>query len=271
MTPIDSSLRNASVVLAGGACLVILLGRFFSPFNGLVPVRGIWMVTQLATPMLCFWCGLLVHYRVGWPKPWLTILTGLLTTFLFWCSRHTVNGPGIGGLCPQYLFLFFLGIFLPLDHIRENGDRAGAKSLILCLLTALSYAALYLVWHRLGNVMKPEHTDMEELILVVTTNVLPLACVLPLLFATEFAFSKAGQWLGSRKWFFWVSLPVAVYCFFGAISSLPYGFWFDFSYDISRWIRFLIQPVTVYLVVVIRRIIHGIASDRIEWKDVFKI
>ena len=32
----------------------------------------------------------------------------------------------------------------------------------------------------------------------------------PILLAVEFAFSKAGQWLGSRKWFLWLAIPAAI-------------------------------------------------------------
>lgn len=272
MKPSDLSLRNASVVLAGGACLVILFGRFFSPFNGLVPVRGIWMVTQLAVPMMCLWCGMLLRYRVGGrPSPWLLVPVGLLAAAtLYGLMWHPGLGFGLIGFFTLVLHLC-LGFVLPWNHILENGDRAGAKSAVICILTALSYGALYLVWQRLGGRMEPENADMELLLKEVTTDVLPLAGVIPLLFATEFAFSKAGEWLSSRKWFFWISLPAAVYCFFGAMTALTLDFWPFFPYDSFHLFRFLVQPVTVYLMVVLWRIIRGIARRRVDWKNVFKV
>lgn len=245
MKQIDTPLEKASVVIAGGACWALVLGRLFSTYAGIAPVPGLWLVTQLAIPMLCLWCGMLVHDRIGRPKPWIPILVGLLAA-----GTLAVQMAGTGSFSLRelfsLLFYFLLGILLPWNHIRENGDKIGAKSALLCLLTALSYAALRLVQQRLdGGVMRPENADMEELFKNVLRIVRPLASVLPLLFATEFAFSRAGQWLGSRKWFFWLSVPVAVFCFIAAMLSLS---WIYYPYGAVTWIRFLVQPVTVCLI-----------------------
>lgn len=277
MKPIDPTLKNASVTLAGGACLLITLGKVFSPYSGLIPVRGFWFCSLLAVPLLCLWCGMLVRYRIGKPKAWFLVLVGILAAVLFHLSRHTVKSPGLNGQSILYLFLIFLGILLPWDHIRENGDRTGAKSAALCAITALTYSALFLVWERLsaGYVMRPESEDMRQLLLVVMTNVLPLASIPPLVLAVEFSFSRAGQWLGSRKWFFWLALPAAVISFLGALSSLPDAFWFYFSWGTARWIRFFVQPVTIYLAVVLWRalvkLFKGLKQDYPGWKDIFSI
>ena len=277
MKPIDPTLKNASVTLAGGACLLIALGKVFSPFSGLVPVRGSWFCTLLAIPLLCLLCGMLVRYRIGKPKAWFLALVGILAAVLFYLSRHTVNSPGLNGQSILYLFLIFLGILLPWDHIRENGDRTGVKSAVLCAITALTYSALFLVWERLsvGYVMRPESDDMRQLLLVVMTNVLPLACIPPLVLAVEFSFSKVGQWLGSRKWFFWLALPAAVISFLGSLTSLPNAFWFSFTWGTARWIRFFIQPVSIYMAVVIWRVLvklfKGVKQDYLGWKDIFSI
>ena len=267
----DTTLRNASVVLAGGACIALVLNGLFSTFSGLVPVRGFWLAIQWAVPLLCLWCGMLVHYRIGRPRLWILVPLGLLAAAALYFSRHTVNGPGLYRQCYGFGFQFLLGVLLPWDHIRENGDRTGAKSAVLFAITALSYAALFLVWHRLGFVMKPEFADMETFLLVVLTNVLPFAAIPPLVFAVEFSFSKAGQWLGSRKWFFWVALPFAAFSFFIMMAALPPYFSLNYSFSASRWIRFLVQPVTVCLLVVLWRIVRSIGKGGIVWKEVFKL
>ena len=267
----DPSLSNASIVLAGGACIALVLNRLFSPYFGFVSVRGFWLAIQWAAPLLCLWCGMLVHYRIGRPRLWILVPLGLLAAAALYFSRHTVNGPGFYSQCYGFGFQFLLGLLLPWDHIRENGDRTGAKSAILFVITALSYAALFLVWQRLGYVMKPEFADMETFLLVVLTKVLPFAAIPPLIFAVEFSFSKVGQWLGSRKWFFWVVIPFTVFCFFMMMAALPSCFSRNFCYSASRWIRFLVQPVTVYLLVVLWRILRSIGRGGLVWKDVFKI
>lgn len=273
MKSIDSSIRNASVLLAGGACLVPVLARVFSPY-GWLPVRGAWLASMLVIPLLCFWCGMLLHYRVGGKaRVWLQAVAGLVAAYMFYLSRHTINAPYASEIASTYLFAFFLGVVLPWDPLRENGDHAGAKSAVLFVLTALTYTAIYVVWHRLiiGPVMVPECEDMRQFLLVLMTNMLPLAMVPPLLFTTEFAFSKAGQWLGSRKWFMWLAVPAALYCFLGAWFHRPWGIALDLSWETARLIRLLVQPISVYFVVVLVRIVKGLAKGGPVWKDVLKI
>lgn len=277
MKSIDPSLRNASVLLAGGACLIPVLARIFSPY-GWLPVRGAWLASMLVIPLLCFWCGMLLHYRVGGKaRVWLQAAAGLAAAYMFYLSRHTVNAPYMSEIASTYLFAFFLGILLPWNHLRENGDHLGAKSAVLCVLAALTYTAIYVVWHRLiiGPVMVSECEDMRQFLLVLTTNMLPLAMVPPLLFATEFAFSKAGQWLGSRKWFLWLAVAAALVSFLGAWFHRPWGIALDLSWETARLIRLLVQPITVYLMIVIWRVaaksFKGLRQDYPTWKDVFKV
>lgn len=231
---------------------------------------------MLVIPLLCFWCGMLLHYRVGGKaRVWLQAAAGLVAAFMFYLSRHTVNAPSLSEIASTYLFAFFLGVLLPWDHLRENGDHAGAKSAVLCVLTALSYTALYVVWQRLDCKMQPRFADMEQFLLVLTTNMLPLAMVPPLLFATEFAFSKTGQWLGSRKWFLWLAVAAALISFLGAWFHRPWGIALDLSWETARLLRLLVQPITVYLMIVIWRVaaksFKGLRQDYPTWKDVFKV
>ena len=274
MEPHESSLRNASVFLAGGASLVMLLARIFSPYYDLLPIRGSWMIRLLVLPVLCLWCGMLVHYCLrGKARSWGTVVAGLLAAVMLYFSRLTVDSAGMSGAAANNLLAFFLGLALPWDHIRENGDHMGAKSAVLCLLTALGYTALQLVWLRLiiGPVMVPECEDMRQFLLVVVTNILPLAMIPPILLAVEFAFSKAGQWLGSRKWFLWLAIPAAIISFLGALARLPFRIALDLSWETACLIRLLVQPITVYLMVVLARIVKGVANSGLEWKNVFTI
>ena len=273
MKSIDPSIRNASVLLAGGACLVPVLARIFSPY-GWLPIRGAWLASLLVIPLLCFWCGMLLHYRVGGKsRVWLQAAAGLAAAYMFYLSRHTVNAPSLSEIAPTYLFAFFIGVVLPWDHLRENGDHFGAKSAVLCAMTALTYAVIYVVWHRLiiGPVMVPECEDMRQFLLVLTTNMLPLAMVPPLLFAVEFSFSKAGQWLGSRKWFLWMAVAAGLISFLGALARHPFRITLDLSWETARLIRLLVQPISVYFVVVLVRIVKGLAKGGPVWKDVLKI
>ena len=119
--------------------------------------------------------------------------------------------------------------------------------------------------------MVPECEDMRQFLLVVVTNVLPLAMIPPILLVVELAFSKAGQWLGSRKWFLWLAIPAAIISFFGALARSPYRIALDLSWETAVLIRILVQPVSVYLLVVLVRIVKGVANSGLEWKNVFTI
>jgi hypothetical protein len=274
MEPHDSSLRNASVFLAGGTSLVLVLARIISPYYDLLPIRGSWMIKLLVTPVLCLWCGMLLHYSLrGKARTWGTVVASLLAAVMLYFTRLTVDSAGMDGAAAYFLFSFFLGLALPWDPIRKNGDHMGAKSAVLCILTALAYTALQLVWQRLiiGSVMVPECEDMRQFLLVVVTNVLPLAMIPPILLVVELAFSKAGQWLGSRKWFLWLAIPTAIISFFGALARSPYRIALDLSWETAVLIRILVQPVSVYLLVVLVRIVKGVANSGLEWKNVFTI
>ena len=278
MKPIDPTLKNASVVLAGGACLVPVIARVFYPY-GWLPVRGAWNANLLVAPMLSLWCGMLLHYRIGGKaRIWVRAFAAAIAVVMFYFSRHSVNAPGTYGAAAYLLLSFFLGLALPWDHIRENGDHVGAKSAVLVILTVLSYTALDVVWQRLivGPVMVPECDDMRQFLLILTTNILPLAMIPPLVMAVEFAFSNAGQWLGSRKWFFWLTVIPALFCFVRAWDRRPYCFFLEvYSWETANWIRLFIQPISVYLMIVIWRLavklFKGAKQDYPNWKEVFKI
>ena len=279
MKPIDPTLRNASVVLAGGACLIPVLTRVFSPFYDLMPVRGAWNANLLVAPMLSLWCGMLLHYRFGGKaRIWVRVFAAAIAAVMFYFSRHSVNAPGTYGAAAYLLLSFFLGLALPWDHIRENGDHVGAKSAVLLIMTVLSYTALQVVWQRLiiGPVMVPECDDMRQFLLILTTNILPLAMIPPLVMAVEFSFSKAGQWLGSHKWFLWLTVIPALYCFLAAWFRRPNCFHLAvYSWDTERLIRLLIEPISVYLMIVIWRLavklVKGSKQNSLSWKDVFSI
>lgn len=270
------TLKNASMVLAGGACILLVLTHLFSTYVGLIPIRGFWYCSLLDTSLLCLWCGMLIRSWIGKPRDWFLVLIGLLIACGLWVIYELTHSEYVlstSDLRYEYVFQFLLGLIIPWNHLRENGDHAGVKSAVLCIITALSYATIYLVLDRLGGRMEATFTDMEQFLIQVTTYVLPLASIPPLILAAEFSYSKAGQWLGSRRWFFWLSAPAAIYCFLYAITSirhLPI-----YSSLVYQLIQLLVQPVTVYLLIIIVRTIKKNSDkdskDSSSWKEVFKL
>lgn len=270
----DKSFKYPSVLLAGGACLLSVFGHYLFERNGLLPIRGFRFIIGLYVfPILCVWAGMIFRKWAGNIKWWIQLLIGLLTIFVFYLSRHDVNAPAyfMWNLDYTRVFLILCGFLLPIDWLKKNGDKTGLKSAILCAITGLAYCTIYMVWQRLGNAMRPECTDMETFFLVVTTNVLPIVILPPLWFAIEFSYSKAGQWLGSQKWLFWLAVVAAILCFLSVCTRMN-GFG-PFSYRGNLILMLLVQPVTIYLLVVLYRICRRIKNretDR-DIKSLFTI
>lgn len=97
--------------------------------------------------------------------------------------------------------------------------------------------------------------------------------VIILYFSLMFSYSRTGQWLGGRAWFRGImSVPVLV-TFIASVANLP-GYYYP-GYTSAGWLRFLVQPATVYLVAVLVRAAKKAAGrgdwSRIPWKDIFRI
>lgn len=270
----DKSFRYSSILLAGGACILSIFGHYLFERYGLLPIRGFRFIIGLYVfPILCVWAGMVFRKWAGNIKWWIQLLIGLLTIFVFYLSRHDVNAPAyfMWDLNYTRVFLIFCGFLLPIDWLKKDADKTGLKSAILCAITGIAYCTIYMVWQRLGNAMRPECTDMETFFLVVTTNVLPIVILPPLWFAIEFSYSKAGQWLGSQKWYFWLSVVAAAICFLGVCARMSHTG--PFSYRGNLILMLLVQPVTIYLIVVLYRICRKIRdkeTDR-DIKSLFMI
>lgn len=255
--------------MAGGACLLMIAGHFFYSPYGALPIKGFRFVAALAIPTLCFWAGMLVRYICGKLKWWWIAIAAVLAAVTFYFARHTVNNLNWSEIRFLWCFIFFAGFLMPQDYLYERRDREGIKSLILLVITALFYGAFELYWNRVYTAnMKPQYEDMATLLMVVTTNMIPLATLLPVFFAAEFSLSNPGQWLGGKKWFRWIVGIAAVICFFESLLDLRLFFG---AYDMPRWIRFFVQPITIYLIIVICRIIRKLGKKEMTRKEVFAI
>lgn len=265
------TIKNASFVLAGGACLLMIAGHFFHSPYGLLPIKGFQFVASLAIPTLCFWVGMLIRWKVGKPKWWVLAIAGVAMLASLYLSRHTVNIFNWPEIRFCWYFLVLAGFMVPWDYILEKGDKDGILSIAILVITCLTYAAIELTWQRMGtSVMQPKYEDIATLLLVVTANILPLATIPPVFFAAMFSFSKAGQWLGSKKWFQWIAGIASVICFIGLLPGLR----FDLTSDpvfLTHWIMLLVQPFTIYLIIVICRIIRKLGKKELTWKEVFAI
>ena len=262
--------KSASFVLAGGACLIGLIGHYLR-IDGPLHVRGIQFLTSLVIPTLCFWVGMLIRYKVGKPKWWVLAIAGVAMLASLFFSRHTVNILHWMEIRLFWYFIALVGFLMPWNYLYERRDKDGYVSAVLLLITVFTYAAIELCWQRLGtSIMLPKHEDIATLLLVVTTNILPIAAIPPVFFAAMFSFSDAGQWLGEKKWFRWIVGIAAIASFIGILPGLRFDFTLDPLY-LTRWVQLFVQPVTIYLIIVICRIIRKLGKKEMTWKEVFAI
>ena len=266
-----NTFKNASFVLAGGACLLMIAGHFFHSPDGALPIKGFRFVAALAIPTLCFWVGMLLRHLCGKVKWWALAVAAVLAGVSFYLSRHTVNNLGWSEIRFLWYFLMLAGFLLPQDYLYDRRDKEGIKSFVLLVITALFYGSFELYWGRVYPFcMKPQFEDMAVLLMVVTTNMIPLAALLPVFFAAEFSLSNPAQWLGGQKWFRWIVGIAAFICFCGSLSGV-FAHSPLFFFSLNRKIQFFVQPFTIYLIIVICRIIRKLWKKEMTWKEVFAI
>lgn len=264
------TIKKSSFVLAGGACLIGLIGHYLR-IDGPLHVRGIQFLTSLVVPTLCFWVGMLIRYKVGKPKWWVLAIAGVAMLASLFFSRHTVNILHWMEIRFFWYFIALAGFLMPWNYLYERRDKDGYVSAVLLVITVFTYAAIELCWQRMGtSIMLPKHEDIATLLLVVTTNILPIAAIPPVFFAAMFSFSNAGQWLGEKKWLRWIVGIAAIASFIGILPGLRFDLTLDPLY-LTRWVQLFVQPVTIYLIIVICRIISKFGKKEMTWKEVFNL
>ncbi len=257
-----TTLINASFVLAGAACILAC--------GNLIPIRGYRFVASIATPLLCFWGGMLIRCKVGEPKWWVVAMAAMLMIASYGYSFYALSNFSSVNIFYQWWGIMLLGFILPWDYLYQHRDQEGIKSGIILLISALAFSTLDLVNERMTDVALPAPVDdLGTLLSSVTLYVLPFAAIIPVYFAAEFSFSKAGQWLVEKKWFRWIIGIAAAYTFLKIIVDLV----FVPVWDVQMWqlTQLFVQPFTIYLIIVICRIVRKLKKKEITWKEVFCI
>ena len=264
---------NASFLMAGCACMAMVvnhLGFSFSPYSLESAIPGWSFMASLANPVLFAWAGLLLRRRSGSPKKWLSAAVAVLVLFLLGMYYHYIEHWGWWERLP-FLYLASLGIgyLFPPSMTGEAGRRKGIEYIVLLICSVFSYTACAVVSGRIQwGGMPPELHEMSNLMVRLMDVAEPLLTVVVLYFAVMFSFSGYGQWLGGRSWFRGIAVGVAAYSFLLSLGNLAWGL-----FHRGMFLTFFVQPVTVYLVIVICRLIRRKAKGggQASWKESFKL
>lgn len=255
---------NASFVLAGAACFLFVLSGYHS--GGLIPIKGIWTLFPLALPLLGFWFGLFFRQVFSKPKWWVLVIVALAAVYILFrlatdhvCYKYTHT---LRAMLPA-----LVGFLIPAGKISSGESQL--ETSILLLLSLLAYVTCEFALDRVhvGH-MAEGYKDMQEQLFNVLNWGIWAPTFLTVWLSTEFSFSKAGQWLGSRKWFRWIASIIMVIVFIGVLGRL-----FEWRLEWWKFLDFIFQPVTIYLGIVIYRLIcNRISGKEIKkYDNVFKI
>jgi hypothetical protein len=270
---------NASVIIGGAVCTVLManniIGRM-SDWNQPSVFPGFRIMCGLCFPILYFWVGTLLRAWIKDPKWWFQILLAGASIYCMYFYRHYAENWGYADAL--YLSMAGIGFLIPPKILLSSYQNRGWISLVMILLSAFCYTALTTVKDRLlwGPVI-PEHPDMELMMETILVNAEPLMVIIAIYFVAQFAFSEVGQKLGSLAWFRWVVAVPCTYVFLGYLSRLFTMRMFFFAnhwvyYSPIMW--FIVQPVTIYLVVFLYRVIREhrkMKEERVSWKELAKL
>ena len=256
--------KNATFVLAGAACLLFIISLLHS--DGFIPIKGIWTLFPLALPLLGFWYGMFFRQISSNPKWWVRIIVTLAAAFLLVkLATDQVFYEYTNAL--RTLLFVMLGFVVPIET-GDNGESS-LKTGALVLLSVLAYTISEFSFDRINVAHMAEgYQDTKEMMSNVLKFGIWAPTFLAVWFSAKFSFSGAGQWLGSRNWFRWISSIAMVYVFIYRFGEL-------FMWWLEWWmiLDILFQPVTVYLGIVFYRLTcNRISGKEIKkYENVFKI
>ena len=266
---------NASVIIGGTVCSLMMansiLGRM-SDWNEPSVFPGFRMMCGLCFPILCFWVGLLLRTWIKDPKWWLqTLLVGVAIFCLYRYGHFTENW---GYSDVLYVSMAVTGFLIPPKTILSASQNKGWISLVLIALCAFCYTALTTVKNRLlWGPLIPEHPDMEWMMEQIMVSAEPLMAMITIYFVAQFSFSKVAQKLGSQPWFRGIVAVPCIYTFLGCFSRLFTMRMFGLAY--SPFMRFIVHPITIYLIVFCSRLIREHRrkgkEKRRSWKELAKL
>ena len=255
---------NASVLMGGLSCMILLVGRVcfrISSFNEpLIP--GILALSGICYPILFASAGNLLRSRFRK----LEKLPGILA------SLATLSFVFIYMMLPDYqmeriyfLYGFSFGAGFLFPDPEKAGGRTGWEALFLLMAALFCFTVAGVIQERLGgwaaayctDVFMPEHQDMKELIKTLLHIANPLMLLMTLYFLLSFSFSGMAQRLAVRHWFRGALCVPVILGFVGDILI-----YFRPFLRLEVLIRLLVQPLTVCLLIWVMGKIHDYRTKK---------
>ncbi len=275
----DSRYRNASVVMLGVACLILFCHSIFNilwkvqvfsygQVNSIL--RWLGPVSVLVTPIFFGWVAILLRKRFPSPSVLVkTVLVALIPAlYLFWTFMH-LNGCRLfadGARC-IWLFTGILCYLIPVERLEKCKDENGFLDLLLFLASAFCSVGVERVVSHFSVSNFQMLTGQGTKLFCRAMLFIPLA--MSVFFLARFAFSRAGQKLGRVKAIGWTVQVISVIYFLSTLfPNLRACFYCRTG--LYRLYKLLVQPVSVYLIVVFVRILKKVKKQGCSLpKDIF--
>ena len=268
------AIKNASVFLTGIASLImvvhllynLVISADYATYRWLLPVFA------MSVPILFAWVGVLLRWKFPNPSRWIKwILIAIIpATYLFWTFVHSDNMifwyPGYRCTC---LYVGIMGFLIPPKLLAQL--RLDAKwNVLLILATAFLYVGVSRIMYHFSpdgwQMPNNEWTQLFRRLMVV----LPLA--LSIFFLVCFSFSPLGQRIGGVRTIGIISQVLAVLVMIICLIEIIDHLFFPGSFIPLHVIyRLLVQPISIYFLVIICRLFRdGYKTSRIT-RDVFAV
>ena len=262
--------KNASYTMCGLASALLMVQCILREIGpaGALTVPGFRFVAGLCWFVFFLWAGMLLRQFLLKPRWWVQMLI-LVAAVLCLYGYYTAQAY----LKPAYLYLtiFALGYLAPPKGLDNAGKASGGVEFAFLLVSVFCSVAVTVSEARIGSgtVFGEQYQDMEHLVEWLLNAAEPLLVLLVMYFVANVSFSKESLWMGGKTWFQTLATIAAAFVFLTNLADFHPLFF-------HRWtcvLRFLAQPISVFLLVVlVRAVLKLIYKERwvdVSWRDIW--
>lgn len=245
--------KSASLIVYGALCAVLMVNNIAGwrlDYMRRSELPGFWAMSEMCSPILYCWLGLLLRYWKPNPKCWMQLIVAGISIYGI-CSYLVFEGDW-RHYGPLFLGMAGIGYLIPPEALKKATRNSGWISLVMVAISVFCYTAVNLSMQRLlARIgLMPGHEDMRKLIENLLVIAEPMILIITAYFVVQFSFSRIARNLGSRSWFIGTVAVPCVYVFIcSTLRMLRY------SSLIMRGLRydplpyFIVQPITIYLAI----------------------